>query len=334
MSDRAPVQDGPTNPESVVVDLNDSQGATVSGPTAGALLREAREAAGIHIAALAALLKVPEQKLEALEQDRLDLLLDAVFARALASSVCRTLKVDAGPVLDRLPPTGAYRLKYPSAGINTPFRPMADGAGPSAWAKISKPVVLAGLTLLLGALALILLPAMKQDGTPLLSGALPVLPIADAALADDASAPVLLPTVKIGEADGAAVVLPFSGSLSSLALVSEQTLAAASAPVPPLGNAGTPAGPAASTASPVLQVASSANVTFSASGQSWVEVTDAKGTVVLRRTLAPGDVAEASGVLPLAAVVGRADATQVQVHGKAFDLSAVSRNNVARFEVK
>ncbi|MDP2255196.1 MAG: DUF4115 domain-containing protein, partial [Polaromonas sp.] len=50
--------------------------------------------------------------------------------------------------------------------------------------------------------------------------------------------------------------------------------------------------------------------------------------------LARGDVAEASGVLPLAAVVGKADATQVQVHGKAFDLAAVSRDNVARFKVK
>lgn len=333
MSDRVPLLDGPVNPDSVVVDLNENyQGTTVLGPTAGALLREAREAAGIHMAALAALLKVPEHKLEALEQDRLDLLLDAVFARALASSVCRTLKVDAAPVLERLPSIGASKLKYPSAGMNTPFRPMAGGAGPSAWAQISKPVVLAGLALLLGALVLILLPAIKQDGAPFLSG---LLPKADEALAGDASAPVQFPMVHMGEADGAeAIVLPLSGSLSSLELVSEQTLAAASAPVPPLGNAGIPASSAALIASPVQQVASTANVTFSASGQSWVEVTDAKGTVVLRRTLAPGDVAEASGVLPLAAVVGRADATQVQVHGKAFDLSAVSRNNIARFEVK
>ncbi|MGH8805393.1 MAG: DUF4115 domain-containing protein, partial [Polaromonas sp.] len=75
-------------------------------------------------------------------------------------------------------------------------------------------------------------------------------------------------------------------------------------------------------------------VTFRARGESWVEVTDAKGTVVLRRTLSAGDVAGASGALPLTAVVGKADATQVQVRGQAFDLAAVARNNVARFEVK
>lgn len=62
--------------------------------TAGELLRQAREAAGLHVAALAVSMKVPVKKLEALEADRLDLLPDAVFVRALASSVCRTLKID------------------------------------------------------------------------------------------------------------------------------------------------------------------------------------------------------------------------------------------------
>ena len=68
--------------------------ATHDGVSAGTLLREAREAAGLHVSTLAANLKVPVRKLEALEEDRYDLLPDAVFVRALASSVCRTLKVE------------------------------------------------------------------------------------------------------------------------------------------------------------------------------------------------------------------------------------------------
>ena len=43
----------------------DAQGR--SDLTAGALLRQAREAAGLHIAALAVSLKVPVKKIEALE---------------------------------------------------------------------------------------------------------------------------------------------------------------------------------------------------------------------------------------------------------------------------
>jgi cytoskeleton protein RodZ len=73
---------------------------------------------------------------------------------------------------------------------------------------------------------------------------------------------------------------------------------------------------------------------FSAKDASWVKVTDAKGAVVLNRTLQPGEAAGVSGLLPLRAVVGRADAVQVQVRGQAFDLNAVAKNNVARFEVK
>ena len=47
--------------------------------SAGSLLRQAREAAGLSIATLAVLLKVPVKKLEALEADHFDLLPDAVF---------------------------------------------------------------------------------------------------------------------------------------------------------------------------------------------------------------------------------------------------------------
>ena len=47
-------------------------------PTAGQMLRELREASGIHAAALAGSLKVPLRQLEALEHDRIDQLPDAL----------------------------------------------------------------------------------------------------------------------------------------------------------------------------------------------------------------------------------------------------------------
>jgi cytoskeleton protein RodZ len=52
--------------------------------SAGALLRQARERSGLHIGALSVSLKVPVQRLEALEADRYDLLPGPVFIRALA----------------------------------------------------------------------------------------------------------------------------------------------------------------------------------------------------------------------------------------------------------
>jgi cytoskeleton protein RodZ len=53
--------------------------------TAGMMLRGAREAAGLHVAALAVSMKIPVKKLEALEADRLDLLHDGTDPRQIAA---------------------------------------------------------------------------------------------------------------------------------------------------------------------------------------------------------------------------------------------------------
>ena len=97
-------------------------------PGAGALLKAARERQGLHIAALAAAIKVSPRKLDALENDRWDELPDATFTRALAQTVCRTLKIDARPVLELLPQPAIMSLAPGSGGLNEPFlgRPGQD----------------------------------------------------------------------------------------------------------------------------------------------------------------------------------------------------------------
>jgi cytoskeleton protein RodZ len=75
-------------------------------------------------------------------------------------------------------------------------------------------------------------------------------------------------------------------------------------------------------------------IVFSTSSASWIEVKDAKGVVAVRRMMAAGDSVGASGALPLQVIIGLVNVTEVQVRGKPFDLRPVSRDNVARFEVK
>jgi cytoskeleton protein RodZ len=313
------------------------QAEAMPAVSAGSLIRQAREAAGLHIAALAVALKVPVKKLEALEADRLDLLPDAVFVRALAASVCRTLKIDAAQVLALLPQTGKPSLGQQSAPINAPFRSPGDGPGPSLLGQISRPAVLAGLLLLLGALVLIFLPAVQQSGIATQSAT------PSPAVADTAAAPAgalsgvamarteLLEVDKPPVTDSAAPPAVPAGTTPSAPAVAPQPTAVAAPPVTVSVAMAVPAAPATAVTVPP---AAAGIIVFKAKGESWVEVTDARGTVVLRRTLAAGEEAGVSGVLPLAAVVGRVDATQVEVRGKAFDLGAVSRDNVARFEVK
>lgn len=128
--------------------------------SAGVLIRRARESAGVHIAALAVALKVPVRRLEALEADRYDLLPDAVFARALASSVCRSLKIDPGQILPLLPKGSAQPLSV-EGRINEPFRSSQEAS--AAWAsRISGPAVISGALLLVLALAVYFWPDIRE----------------------------------------------------------------------------------------------------------------------------------------------------------------------------
>lgn len=132
------------------------------GGSAGALIRHAREGAGMHIAALAVALKVPVKRLEALEADRLDLLPDAVFARALAGSICRHLKIDPGPILALLPQGQSQPLTV-EGRINEPFRAVSQAQ--VGWAsRISPVAVMAAVTLLLAAVAVYLVPQWSESG--------------------------------------------------------------------------------------------------------------------------------------------------------------------------
>ncbi len=323
---------------------------SLDGPTAGTLLRRARESAGLHVATLAVSLKVPVRKLEALEDDRFDLLPDAVFARALAATVCRTLKIDPQAVLDRLPQSAAPRLVPQRGSINAPFRAPGDAVGPTWRDQLTKPVSVTVGSLLLGALVLLLWPLFQRSPAPPAPAAVAAAPGAapaaeSAGVVAPQAAVQIVPMVPEGtaarpEASSTALVKAPSGAAEARAP------AAGAAPTTPSGTAvasvpAAAAAPAAATMPPSAVPAGSVDappasgmVVFRATAPSWVQVIDAKGAVSLRRLLAAGESAGASGTLPLAVTVGSAATTEVQVRGKPFDLARVARDNVARFEVK
>mgnify|MGYP003385807740 FL=1 len=288
-----------------------------SGASAGALLRAAREAAGLHVAALAVALKVPVRKLEALEADHLEGLTDAVFVRALASSVCRALKVDPAPILARLPQTVTPRLDRASFAINAPFRAPGDSPGLGLMEQLSRPVVLAVLAFLLGALVLIFLPSVQRSAPTSVAsdpGTVPTI-----ATPVTVFTPVVEPQVL-----GAVSQTPAGDTAPATAalVLSNSLVTESDTPQTPIAGASTEA------------VAAEGIAIFSVRAESWIEVTDARGVVVMRRLLAAGSSAGVSGALPLQVVVGRADSTEVQVRGKPLDLTRFTRDNVARFEVK
>ena len=296
--------------------------------TAGGLLRRAREASGLHIGALAVSLKVPVKKLEALEADQFDLLHDAVFVRALASSVCRSLRIDPALVLDKLP-QGATPVLASRPSINTSFQTSEGIKGLALGVRLRHPLALAVLVLLVGAAIVGFLPELKKAfegswvGRPEVHSAA-VVPVSPVSVAEP-QAPAI-------PASGAATDAPVGAVLED---VQRGPAPAASAAVAAVAVDRAASVPSAIVPSPSEPIAlATAVVAFKARASSWVEVTDARGVVVLRRTLQAGESAAASGALPLQSVIGRADAVDVLVRGKAFDLAPVSKENVARFEVK
>ncbi len=319
--------------------------------TAGTLLRCAREAQGLHIAALAVSLKVPVKKIEALEADRIDLLPDAVFARALAASVCRALKVDPSEILAKLPQTHMPRLNQGQQNINTPFRMPADGVGQSKLTALTKPTVLAALALLLGALVLIFLPDVSRYTSDAASAAVAGLKSSTSLSglgADNASSGTALgsgtPVFSTSEGGVTATTVPGApleraaptGTAVTAAVTPSVTLAITSSVTPSTPTVASPTLVVSAnlSASTPASMAADGMVVFRAKGQTWVEVIDGRGQVTLRRTLLAGEAAAANGAPPLRVTVGRADQTQVLVRGKPFEDEARVRDNVLRFEVK
>ena len=142
--------------------MSDDAASAVSAPgqvSAGRLLREARERQGLHIAALAASIKVAQKKLEMLESDRFDQLPDATFTRALAQTVCRALKIDSAPIMGLLPPAGGHRLEQVGEGLNARFRQRPGALVEREWGGFAKrPAFWITALILVAAVAVFFLP--------------------------------------------------------------------------------------------------------------------------------------------------------------------------------
>jgi cytoskeleton protein RodZ len=306
------------------------------GPaTAGGMIREARQAQGIDLASLAAMLKIPLRRLEALESDRHDELQGPTFERALAQAACRVLKIDPKPVLALLPQHERNTLERVSEGINTPFR---DGQGSSGFEVPSamRPVLAFIVLLLVAALALAFLPqswvervkaqlASLSAGTPAESAA--SAPVAAPAVATGPIAtPVELPAASAAMPAAAAPAVPASAASGAVHVAPAAPLPAASvaaAAAPDVDEVLAHAAPAPSIP---LQVVATAD--------SWVEVVDAHGRTLLSRTVVAGESVGLDGAMPMHVKVGNVGGTHLKLRGDNVDLTPWTRDNVARLELK
>jgi cytoskeleton protein RodZ len=301
-----------------------------SGPrTAGALLKAARQREKLHLAVLAATIKVTPAKLEALEQDRYDQLPNPTFTRALAQSVCRSLKIDPRPVLALLPQVEMAALEGSLGRLNTPFqeRPSRTDGGGLAWA--TKPMFWAGGLLLVAAVVVALLPpdlvavapAAAAGSTPAAAGS--DGPASSAAATTPTAVPLAASAVPVPVAVAAdATAVP--------ALVPNVTTASTAS----VAASAEPAGSAAAAGRLKDLAVGPGLLRLTASADSWIEVIDAGGQAVFSRILQRGETVALDPRPPLRVRVGNASGTQVAFRGQAFDLAPHTRDNVARVELR
>ena len=305
--------------------------APAAAVSAGALLRQARQAQGVALEDLAATLKVPVEKLQALEDEDWQRLPDVVFLRALAQTICRTLHLEAAPVLALLPQQKVTALA-PQGGLNAPMRErgvpsiLATNTKHSPWPWVVLLLIVLGgggylgvqwmaPELVRGVSTTVSAPSDPAGDSPLFSPAVPeegdgggMGNMGDVAQAGE------VPTVQ-----AAALMQP--------ALPEEEGAQPGfAAPAPAAEPAAAPAAQAAASVSPVLRI--------TAKGATWVQVLDAQQRLLIEKILQDGEVFSTSAPKPLTVAVGKADLATVEVNGAPFDVQAVARSNVARFEVK
>ena len=136
--------------------------------------------------------------------------------------------------------------------------------------------------------------------------------------------------------------LPSSSSQGSAAPAAE-TASIATAGVAPIANGATPtpAAPASAAAAAGVdevlahpETPPSIPVQVTAAEDSWIEVIDAQGKVLLSRTVIAGESVGLDGALPMKLKIGNARGTRLTLRGENVDLEPWTRDNVARLDLK
>jgi cytoskeleton protein RodZ len=283
----------------------------------------------LSVAHLAANLKVSAKTITALEDNNMAALPDLAFSRALASSICRTLKISSGPILAMMPSLPqAHVVTNQEVGLNLPMASPFKFNVSLAWFKTSAFAIFAVLALATLAVA---------NWPTVLTWVDEVQKMSAASTAGMDSDRPTLAQVSSGDVTSppSSVKIPVNPDIdtSTPSVAVPSAVASSAAPaVPSLGAVSSAAAAVPSIAPAAL--AATGSLAFKATGSSWIEVTDLAGKPVWKKLLAANEEAQVPVGLPVRVVIGNAAGTSLAVNGASFNFTPFLVNNVARFEVK
>lgn len=294
--------------------------------TPGETLRVARQLAGLSQEDIAGKLKLSPRQIAAIETGDWSALPERTFTRGFMRNYARLVGVDPDSLgIDQAPsqPNAATQLKPTPAAIGEIVHEAdRNGLGAARW-------VVPALLIAALAAGVLYFQGQRWFGW-------------DPSRIFSSSAPATLKTAVAAKADLAEKTEVLAGAAPTLATSSGAVIAplampaAAGIAAQPVADAATAAAvPLVLSAAPspaLLPAAGEKRISLTFKGKSWTEVRS-KGDVIFSETAVPG-TREFNGAVPLSFTVGNASNVVVSIDGKAFDMTELTRNDVARFRVE
>ncbi len=328
--------------EGQAVSTNASGSANAVAQEIGASLAKARAAQGLSIHDVGARLKVPAQKVDAIESGNVDALPDLTFAKGLMRAYARLLQVDIDALLARFhaqaaPPAPEVAIRR-QGSLNASFddRRRFRSSGTSGtggrwvWLALVAVVVCAGALFGVDHVKQ-WLDAREQQFTQ--SGAETAV---ETESGTSGTVTAVLPHVMGGAASEApGAMTGAEGATAGGTASASATLATPLAPVTGAPVASNESAATAAAAAPAAAAATAASASgelqLRFSAPTWYEVRDASGKVVLGGTAKEGDEVAGGGTAPYKVVIGNVKGVAAMTrNGEPVDLQAANRNNVAR----
>ena len=267
----------------------------------GQLLRDARKAQGVTLEDAAVRLRLMHRQVEAMERDDFESLGQPVFARGFVRNYARLLGLAPESLLARM--GGAPAEPAAVSPVEPPL--------PHSW--LTSPWLILSL---LGLLLVVAVPVALYLWLNSEAGDGPIKQVPPVAQSHPAPAPVTAtaPVAASAEAVAPAAQVVPTPSVAPAAANAEQVAAAAAAAPEPAA------------------VGSALHLEFG--DESWTEIKDASGRMLLRQLNHADSSVDVHGQPPFDMVIGNAAQARMTYNGRPIDLKPFIDGTVARFTLE
>ena len=300
-----------------------------AGTTAGEALRLAREKAGLSLGDVASRLRMGVKQVRALEQDDYAVLPKGTFLRGFVRNFAKEVGLSPDEPLRLLAETHREAAAINASAVIMPSQ--QNISMPTPGKEFATPRARALVAVAIACLVLAIAwywweyvrPHRAEGGRP-----------KTVAEETAVSVPIALPSPTANTVSSD-VLPPAPAPATGQAAINTAGVAMAPATVPSAVATVISSEPveAPVVPRPALPVGSGL-LGFTFSGESWVEVTDRTGKLVLDRKFKDGDTEEIVGRAPFSVVIGNAKVTKMAYNGREVDLVPHTRVAVARVTVK